>query len=113
MTSGWKVTEPAEGYEGIVESGTVMVVHRKFGCKPNQKNGCYKSFGLVENGEFINDKENRVHIGHRTVMSSMRAGMDLTLGRSNEGGNTWSSPLPSVVTLGSLDEGDEWGSAIL
>ena len=35
ITSRWKVAEPAEGSEGIVESDTVTVVHQELGCKPN------------------------------------------------------------------------------
>ena len=79
ITSGWKVAESAERCEGIVESGTVTVVHQKLSCKPNWKNGRHESFGLVKDGEFVNNKEDGVHIGHRDccVVNEGRNGIDL------------------------------------
>ena len=48
-----------------------------------------------------------------TQVSFTRAGMDSGSGRPDEWGDAWSSPLPSVVALGSLDVRVEWGSAII
>ena len=61
-TGGWEVAEPAEGCEGIVEFDVVIVSHQKLGCQPNQKEGCHESFGLINDGEFVDDKEDRVHV---------------------------------------------------
>ena len=65
ITGCWKVAEPAEGCEGVVESGPVTVVLRKFGCKPDWKNGCQEGFGLVGEGKFVDDKEDRVDVFYR------------------------------------------------
>ena len=79
ITGGWKVTEPAEGCEGVVESGTITVVLRKFGCKPNRKNGCHEGFGLVGEGEFVKDEEDRVNIfyGDACVVDEFRDGYEV------------------------------------
>ena len=40
-----------------------------------------------------------------TLSSAMSSGMVMSSGSSeDDGGDAWSSPLPSVVALGSLDE---------
>ena len=54
------------------------------------------SSSMTKRTEFMSDTE--------TIVSLMRAGMVSTQGRSNEWGDTWSSPLLSMVALGSLDE---------
>ena len=50
---------------------------------------------MTKRTEFMSDTE--------TIVSSMRAGMDSGTESLNEKGDAWSSPLPSVVALGSLD----------
>ena len=65
ITGSWEFAEPAESGEGIVESGAVTVICRKFGCKPNRKNGCHESFSLVGEGEFVEDEEDRVDVYYR------------------------------------------------
>ena len=76
ITGSWKFAEPAEGGEGVVESGTVTVVCRKFGCKPNQKHGRHESFGLIGEGELIKDEEDRVDVcnGDACVVDEGRDG---------------------------------------
>ena len=59
----WEVAESAESCKGIVESEVVTVGHRKLGCEPNWHKGCHESFCLVDDGEFINNEEDGVHIG--------------------------------------------------
>ena len=75
----WEVAEPAEGCEGVVESDMVTVIHRELGCEPNQKEGCHEGFGLVDDGEFIDNKEDRVHIRHgdHHIIDESRDGCNL------------------------------------
>ena len=65
ITGGWEVAEPAEGCKGIVEFDAVTVGHRKLGCQPNQEEGRHESFGLIDDGEFVDHEEDRVHVRHR------------------------------------------------
>ena len=65
ITGRWKAAEPAEGCEGVVESGAVAVVRRELGCEPNWKDRCHEGFSLVGEGEFVKDEEDRVHIFYR------------------------------------------------
>ena len=80
VTGGWKVAEPAEGGEGIVESGSVMVVLQEFGCEPNRKNGCHEGFSLVGEGEFVDDEEDRVYVfyGDACVVNELRDGYEIS-----------------------------------
>ena len=48
-----------------------------------------------------------------TASFLMRAGMVCNSGNADDGGDARSSPLLSVVALGSLDERVEWGLVIL
>ena len=48
-----------------MEFDAVTVGHQKLGCQPNWKEGRHESFGLVDDGEFVDDKEDRVHVRHR------------------------------------------------
>ena len=48
-----------------MEFDTVAVVHWELGCEPNWKKGHHESFGLVYDGEFVDDKEDKVHVRHR------------------------------------------------
>ena len=62
-----------------MKSGTVMVVLRKFGCEPDWKNGRHEGFGLVREGEFVNDEKDRVDVfnGDASVVNKFRDGCEV------------------------------------
>ena len=83
ITGSWEFAEPAESGEGVVESGAVTVVRREFGCEPNWKNGRHEAFSLVREGEFVEDKEDRVDVyyGDASVIDEGRDGLWLRKAR--------------------------------
>ena len=68
ISGGWEVVEPAEGCEAIMEVFAVTVSHWELGCEPNRHEGRHEDACLVGDGEFVDNKEDRVNVRHRDAL---------------------------------------------